>query len=108
MIPHHQNAVNMAKSLLIANKLDCSDPTNEENGDCVMEIILREIINGQNHQIQLMRAYLDTKGLPQTDNCDVLISNEESPSKEDSTSKEVSTSTSTSAAAAVRLFGLFG
>jgi len=61
MIPHHQNAVNMAKALLQTDKIDCPDPTDEENEDCVMEIILREIINGQNHQIQLMRGYLDAK-----------------------------------------------
>lgn len=73
MIPHHQNAVNMAKTLLQTEILDCPDPTDETNDDCVMDIILREIINSQNHQIQLMRGYLDAKGLPQEDNCDVVI-----------------------------------
>jgi len=93
MIPHHQNAVNMAKTLLLANKVDCPDPTDEENADCVMETILREIINGQNHQIQLMRSYLDAKGYKQEDNCEIIITEEEGGA---------------SAAAAVKLFKLFG
>ena len=93
MIPHHQNAVNMAKTLLMTDIVDCPDPTDEENIDCVMEIILREIINGQNHQIQLMRGYLEAMGYPQTDNCDVAID---------------SVVESTSAATAARLFKMFG
>jgi len=58
MIPHHQNAVNMAKTLLHENELDCPDLTDDENEDCALEVILREIINVQNHQIQLMRGVL--------------------------------------------------
>ena len=73
MIPHHQNAVNMAKTLLLADKLDCPDITDEDNQDCVLEVILRDIVNGQNFQIQLMRGYLEDKGYPDTDNCDVPI-----------------------------------
>jgi hypothetical protein len=37
MIPHHQNAVNMAKLLLKANKLECEDLSDDENPDCVLE-----------------------------------------------------------------------
>ena len=38
MIPHHQNAVNMAKVLLKQNILKCDDLTNEEDPDCIMEV----------------------------------------------------------------------
>lgn len=38
MIPHHQNAVNMAKVLLNQNILKCDDLTNEEDPDCIMEV----------------------------------------------------------------------
>ena len=90
MIPHHQNAVNMAKTLLLADKLDCSDITDEDNQDCVLEIILRDIVNGQNHQIQLMRGYLESKGYPDEDDCSVPIAQDEG-----------------SAAASLTLFNLF-
>jgi len=75
MIPHHQNAVNMAKTLLKTNKLQCDDLTGE-SPDCVMEVMLREIINGQNHQIQAMRGYLESMSYPETDNCEVRITTE--------------------------------
>ena len=52
MVPHHQNAVNMAKATLKFAKLKCDDLTGESN-DCVLEQILREIINGQNIEIQV-------------------------------------------------------
>lgn len=73
MIPHHQNAVNMAKATLIVSTLSCRNITNQDDPDCVLEMILRDIINSQNHQIQLMRNYLTAKGLPQTDNCLVRV-----------------------------------
>lgn len=73
MIPHHQNAVNMAKALLVTGKLKCKDLT-EETDDCVLENILREIINVQNAQIQAMRGILDNQ-FPKypTDDCKVEI-----------------------------------
>ena len=40
MIPHHQNAVNMAKVLLNQNVLKCDDITNEEDADCILEVRL--------------------------------------------------------------------
>jgi Domain of unknown function (DUF305) len=52
MIPHHQNAVNMAKATLKFANLECDDLTKETN-DCLYETILREIINGQNFEIQV-------------------------------------------------------
>jgi uncharacterized protein (DUF305 family) len=73
MIPHHQNAVNMAKTLLKSEKLVCADLTDEDNQDCILEGILREIINGQNHQIQLMNGYLKAKDYPKKDNCVVEV-----------------------------------
>lgn len=75
MIPHHQNAVNMAKTLLITDSVPCEDLTNDEDPLCTMQVILREIINGQNFQIQAMRGVLDALSLPPTDDCEVPISN---------------------------------
>ena len=34
MIPHHQNAVNMAKSLIKTGEVQCDDITNEDDHDC--------------------------------------------------------------------------
>jgi uncharacterized protein (DUF305 family) len=73
MVPHHQNAVNMAKTLLKSGKVVCADLADEDSQDCVLERILREIINGQNHQIQLMNGYLEAKDYPETDNCEVRV-----------------------------------
>jgi len=53
MIPHHQNAVNMAKLLL--KHADQSDLDNVED----LEGILRDIINTQNFQIHQFRNYLN-------------------------------------------------
>jgi hypothetical protein len=76
MVPHHQNAVNMAKLLLKSGKLQCDDLT-AETTDCVMEVILRSIINGQNMEIQQMRGVLKSKGYPETDSCVVTIDSSE-------------------------------
>merc|ERR1719396_124497 len=76
MIPHHQNAVNMAKALLITGKLTCDDLTDEDTeqaDDCALEVILREIINNQNAQIQGMRSILEGLGYPETNDCKVGI-----------------------------------
>lgn len=72
MIPHHQNAVNMAKALLHQNVLSCDDLTSETD-DCIMENILRQIINAQNMEIQGMRGYLEEKGFVAVDDCQVDI-----------------------------------
>jgi uncharacterized protein (DUF305 family) len=74
MVPHHQNAVNMAKVLLHQNTLVCDDLTNEDDPDCQMEAILRDIINSQNFQIQGMLAILEQKNFPKTSDCMVEIS----------------------------------
>ena len=73
MIPHHENAVNTAKTLLKTGNLLCPDLTDVNNPDCVLEGILLEIVAGQNHQIQLMKNFLRTRRYPETDNCDVYV-----------------------------------
>jgi len=61
MIPHHVNAVNMAKALLKQNTentvFDCDDLTGESE-DCIFEGLVREIIVVQNFQIQGMESAL--------------------------------------------------
>jgi hypothetical protein len=79
MIPHHQNAVNMAKALLKSGSVPCDDST-QSTPDCVMNSMMREIINGQNMQIQAMRAVLTEMDYKQTDNCEVHVSQESSSS----------------------------
>lgn len=74
MIPHHQNAVNMAKNLLKTDKVPCDDVTDEDDWDCVMQVILRSIINGQNDEIQKMRGVLAELDLPMTDQCPIAVS----------------------------------
>ena len=69
MIPHHQNAVNMAKATLKAQTLNCPDLSDDSIPDCVMEGVLRSIIVDQNRQIQQMRKYLESYDYPQTDDC---------------------------------------
>jgi len=66
----------MAKALLKTGKLTCDDLTDEDSDqadDCALEVILREIINNQNAQIQGMRAILEGKGYPETNDCEVGI-----------------------------------
>lgn len=91
MIPHHQNAVNMAKALLKANTLQCDDLTSEEP-NCVLEKVIRSIVVDQNHQIQLMRGYLEALGYNEYDDCVVEVTSdkgtlvgEESTSSSDQT-----------------------
>jgi Domain of unknown function (DUF305) len=74
MIPHHQNAVNMAKALLHEDgEVVCPDITDEENPDCILEVILRDIVNVQNEQIQTMRALLAVKNFHEHDACPVSV-----------------------------------
>jgi hypothetical protein len=62
----------MAKALLHQNVLECSDLT-EESDDCLMEGILRSIVNGQNMEIQGMRGYLEATGFASEDDCQVEL-----------------------------------
>jgi len=64
MIPHHQNAVNMAKAALILGEIECSSAEPLEEGmdisvGCHLDPIVRGIINSQNKQIQTMRDILN-------------------------------------------------
>merc|ERR1712241_730308 len=73
MIPHHQNAVNMCKSLLFSGEADCEDLEDEESPACVLNVICQEIINVQNAQIQTMRGILTAEGYDDTDDCEIAI-----------------------------------
>jgi uncharacterized protein (DUF305 family) len=73
MIPHHQNAVNMAKTLLYSGVLSCDDLLNEDDPLCNMEVLMYEIINSQNFQIHQMRNVLKADGYPVEDKCVVEI-----------------------------------
>jgi len=53
MIPHHENAVQMARALLKKADYACTD-YEEETQDCILEGIARSIITNQNYQIQVM------------------------------------------------------
>ena len=64
MIPHHQNAVNMAKAMLATESLDADD-----EDDAGMIDMLWGIINVQNFQIHNMEAYLDGGGYDATAHC---------------------------------------
>merc|ERR1712183_478299 len=77
MIPHHQNAVNMAKNLLISGEVDCVLEGPVEEGDvvstaCLLDPIVRSIINTQNSQIQAMQGLLEQFGVPETHDCVVV------------------------------------
>eukprot|EP00804_Cyclotella_cryptica_P013489 CCRYP_020170-RB/>CCRYP_020170-RB protein AED:0.02 eAED:0.02 QI:1234/1/1/1/1/1/2/220/576 len=74
MIPHHQNAVNMAKSLLKKWSERCDDLGTSETDDCIMEGLLRSIVNSQNAQIQLMRDLLASNGWKEFEDCPVKMS----------------------------------
>ena len=60
-----------------------------------MEIILREIINNQNAQIQVMRGLLDSKSYPENNDCEVLIPGSESISSPNDDSSDISSSINT-------------
>jgi uncharacterized protein (DUF305 family) len=72
MIPHHENAVNMAKALLHEGDVRCSDITSDSD-DCKMEGLLYEIVNNQNFQIQQMRGILEGDGFPEFNDCIVNV-----------------------------------
>jgi len=74
MIPHHENAVNMAKALIKSGEIDCPDITSDSD-DCVMLRISMEIIASQNHQIQQMKTILANKNYPEEDDCITRLRN---------------------------------
>jgi len=69
MIPHHQNAVNMCKALMMTGEVECNDILNEEDEACIMRRLCYGVINGQNHEIQIMRGVLDSLGYAGEDDC---------------------------------------
>merc|ERR1719384_1342997 len=76
MIPHHQNAVNMAKAIIRTGAVACgtTGPTEEgaaQSTACLLEPVALGIIVNQNKQIQIMRGILDALGVEeQTSDCD--------------------------------------
>jgi len=74
MIPHHQNAVNMAKNLLQSGETNCSLEGPVEEGDsvstaCLLDPIVRSIINVQNSQIQAMQGLLEVFEVAEKQQC---------------------------------------
>lgn len=64
MIPHHQNAVNMAKILLFDGKDDVAAADNALGDDAFIASMLQDVINSQNMQIMNMMAYLKDNDSP--------------------------------------------
>jgi len=64
MIPHHQNAVNMAKAMLKTDTLDSGDGDDRDMID-----LMWTIINEQNLQIHQMQEYLEEKGYAESALC---------------------------------------
>jgi hypothetical protein len=80
MIPHHENAINMAKALLHSGSLNCDDLTDDSVEDCVLQGMMYEIINGQNHQIQTMQSILqNNENYSEVKNCDVILTPSPAP-----------------------------
>ena len=75
MIPHHVNAVNMAKALLKTGSLSCSNLA-DTTDDCTLEGILWEIVNNQNYQIQQMFEVLSLGMDEPVNDCVVAIHSE--------------------------------
>jgi hypothetical protein len=75
MIPHHENAVDMAKALLYTtpSSVACPDVTQEDDTNCVVQALVRDIINTQNLQIQIMRRVLAMKQVPPEYDCTVPV-----------------------------------
>jgi len=77
MIPHHENAVNMAKSLMYLELADsCTGKANlgdEENKACILKSLSLDIINNQNFQIQLMKGLYSSDYAEYEDDCAVEV-----------------------------------
>ena len=78
MIPHHQNAVNLAKAVLHKLNRPCTDLTDATDPYCVMEGLLYATVNRQNYEIGVMNNVLAAMNLPPTDDCQVFLSDPES------------------------------
>lgn len=104
MIPHHQNAVNMAKALVKTGAVACgtTGPTEEgaaQSTACLLEPVALSIIVTQNKQIQIMRGVLEALGVTEmTSDCDFALpvpAVEESPVDTPDTSDTVTDTTDT-------------
>merc|ERR1719469_1327684 len=73
MVPHHQNAVNMAKALLADGILDSCTDLEEETPECTLKVVSMEIITQQNHQIQSMYGAVEELEYNSTDDCEVEV-----------------------------------
>jgi len=73
MIPHHVNAVNMAKALLKTGTMDDCEDLTDESSACDYERVVREIIVVQNFQIQSMESALELLELDEESDCNVKI-----------------------------------
>lgn len=78
MIPHHQNAVNMAKAMLkihaddIVCDFEAADADEEAvTWQCEMLPLFYDMVNTQNHQIFAMQDVLELLGASDFANCDV-------------------------------------
>ena len=91
MIPHHENAINMAKVLLKTGLVSCASGE-EDSAPCILEPILRGIINTQNYQIQIMEGLLERFQVPLLSDCDLDTGGEltETPTKAPSAATMVS------------------
>merc|ERR1711956_82805 len=84
MIPHHKNAVNMAKGLLKTG-LSCGTGPVEEGDDvtpeCYLTDITYSIVNTQNKQIQIMEGIMgNMPGSPSlVSDCDYTMADGEKP-----------------------------
>jgi len=74
MIPHHQNAVNMAKALLANRVLNSCRNLEDETPVCILKAISMEIVTQQNHQIQGMYGAVEELKYNATDDCVVQVS----------------------------------
>jgi hypothetical protein len=62
----------MAKALL-PFVADCDDLTNQDDVVCIMQALMRDIINTQNIQIQIMHDVLKRMNAPPTADCNVIV-----------------------------------
>jgi len=89
MIPHHQNAVNMAKSAWKLGGIECGGTGLVEEGTdigpaCVLDAIVRGIVNSQNKQIQTMKGILTgVFNVEEFADCDVPTKDGDGSGKDD-------------------------
>merc|ERR1719271_331311 len=84
MIPHHKNAVNMAKLLMKQNALTLSRRKlrgegrrlDDDSGcaDCAIDDMLWDIVSVQSHQILTMKDWLTANGKAESGTCSAALS----------------------------------